>query len=70
VYYATCFEYFIDIKQIEEEFIELRPHFYDDYLSKQIAELDFDDESVINSIIRKNIPAGRYFLPFTMCLIS
>lgn len=48
----------------------MRPHFYDDYLRKQMDNLDFDEKSEINKIIMKNIPAGRYFLPFTMCLIS
>lgn len=70
VYYATCYDYFVDLGHLAEE-LEEQGHFdqYRPMPSDQIMELD-QKQIKINKILEQEIPAARYYLQFTMCLVS
>ena len=60
MYFVTCYEYFIDLAQIDSEFH--KSGFLDKY-----AKSHDPNASIISSV---KIPYDRYFLSFNMCIIS
>lgn len=70
LFYATCYDYFVDLAVIEHEFYE--KGYLNKYLNKEIVDkkITLDDLNEIADIAATKIPKGKYFLPFTMCLIS
>jgi len=70
LYYVACYKYFIDLADLDNEF-QYKGHF-EHYKSKKGL---YDDETFeaaqeTSEIVHTRIPPGKYFLPFTMCLVS
>lgn len=69
LFFATCYEYYIDLSTIEQEMFEkglLNKYIYPDFEdTEKIEELN-----EIAEISKTRIPKGKYYLPFTMSLIS
>ena len=61
LYYVTCYEYFIDLAQIDSEF--QKGCFYNKYTSQ-----DPTGNAFLISLFK--IPSDRYFLSFNLCIIS
>lgn len=73
MYYAACFDYFVDLAEIEAE-LRSQGHFdVEECVEFDDGELDpektVEAEEVAN-IMDTVIPPRRYYLPFTMCLLS
>ena len=56
-YYANCYHYFIDLSHLEAD---LKSQGFEKTMKQ-----DFPKE-----ILDQPIPSGRYYVPFTMCLIT
>ena len=67
LYYATCYEHFIDLSDLNKEFHSkgIMRHFID-----SITNEDDENQSMIEEIANKVIPEKRYYISFTNCLIS
>ena len=44
LYYATCLEYFIDLKCIEREFVQHSPRCFQTYIMDQMKELNHPED--------------------------
>jgi hypothetical protein len=62
IYFVAQYNYFVDLADIELEMIK-------DGKFQQYLEKYKRNQEALN-IIKTSIPYNRYFLPFTMCLIS
>lgn len=70
VYYATCYDYFVDLAALADELEEQGR--FDQYRAaegKDRGEVD-SKTADIAALLRQRIPPGRYFLPFTMSIVS
>ena len=66
MYYAACYDYFVDLSEIESD-LRRQGHFG----AKNDVEPVVGEEGIDRAAIEAvEIPPGRYFLPFTMCLLS
>ena len=83
LYYVTSFNYFIDLADIDLEF-DIRGHlrkykeenimenhkFEIGLATKKEPDMKKEDVKNLINIAQTDIPKGRYYLKFTMCLIS
>ena len=73
MYYAACFDYFVDLSEIEAD-LRAQGHFYVDECAEfEDGEMDPSkalEAEELASIMEQAIPPRRYYLPFTMCLLS